>query len=227
MIIKANHQLDLLKKRRELSNSKRLTFSQIKQLRQSGYLYGIFISLVGLSICAWTSIQTVKKIKHKEKLVIQAKEYQLLKGKYNSIIKDLKSVYRVNNQIAQGIMGTHSGSALLLELQTKLPTTIQLTTIKSNGRDLTLEGKAIQPNGLSAINSLDIQLSDSFLMQDNSVFLSKASESSNNQKSYLNFTLNSKFSRPRSESLLANYERLGSFGLFKRVNLLKQEGLIK
>ncbi len=227
MIIKANHQLDLLKRRRESSNSKKLTYSQLKQLRRRGYLYGILISLLGLSIIAWTSIQTFRKIKYKEKLAIEAKEYELLKTKYNSITKDLKYIYKINTQIAQGILGTHSGSALLLELKEKIPTTIQLSTIKSNGRELTLQGKANQPHALSSINSLEIQLSDSFLIQDKSVFLSQASEAQNNQTSYLNFTLKSRYSIPNSESLLANYERLGSFGLFRRASLLKQEGLIK
>ena len=227
MIIKASHQIDLLKKRREGISSKRITFSQTKNLRKIGFVYGLIIASLGLTICTWSSIQTFRKIKYKEKLVIEANEYTILKNKYNSALYNLRSIYSVNNQIAQGIIGIKSGSALLLELREKLPTTIQLITIKSNGNELTLQGKTNQPYGLSSINSLELQLSNSFLIKDKSVFLSRAWGSNSKQKNHLNFTLNSKFTSPKAEALLSNYERLGSVGLFKRVNLLKQEGLIK
>ena len=227
MIINNKYQIDLLRKRRELSNSKVLTFSKIKKIKKLGTLYALLIISLGISICGWTSYQTFRRIKYKEKLAIEAIEYQLLITKYNSILKNLRSIYKVNNQIAQGIVGTKSGSALLLELRDKLPKTIQLITIKSKGKNLTLQGRADQPYALSSINSLELQLSDSFLIKGKSVFLTKAWESMNNEKSHLNFTINSKFSIPSSKELLANYERLGSFGLYKRVSLLKKEGLIK
>ena len=198
MIIKANHQLDLLKTRRKNSNSTRLTFSRIKRLRKKGLLYGLLIAGLGLSICGWTSFITFRKIKYKEKLVIEANEYQLLKSKYNSILTNLKSIYKVNNQIAQGIIGTKSGSALLLELREKLPTTIQLVSIKSNGNDLILQGKANQPSALSSINLLKLQISKSFLIKNKSVFLSRAKESQNKKESQLIFTLNSKFNTPKT-----------------------------
>ena len=227
MNIKSNHQLDLLRRRRDSDHKKRITFSKIKELRRKGNIFGILIPVMGILLCTWTSFQTFRTIKYKEKLVIEADEYQMLKTKYNSIKKNLQSIYNVNINIAQGIIGTKSGSALLLELKDKLPTTIQLTTLKANNKELKLEGKATQPFALNSINSLELQLSNSFLFEDKSVFLSKASESSDNKNKFLNFTISSKFLNPNAQSLLANYERLGSYGLLKRVNLLKQEGLIK
>ena len=227
MILKTNHQLDLLKKRRENSGNKRPTFSKTKQLRTKGFLCGLLISSLGISICAWTGFDTFRKIKYKEKLVIEANEYQLLKNRFNSLVSNLRSIYKVNTQIAQGIIGIKSGSALLLELREKLPKSIQLVSIKSIGDDLTLAGRAIEPNALRSINSLKMQLSDSFLIEDKSVFLSRAWDSKSKNNNHLNFTLKLKFSRPSSEEILVNYESLGSYGLFQRVNLLKQEELIK
>ena len=227
MKIKSKYQVDLLRKRREANSREKLTYSNTKKLKNRGLIIGLIISGLGLSICASTLFHTYKRIKYKEKLVVDSNEYELVKSKYNSILNDLKSIYKVNNQIAQGIIGTKSGSALLLELSDKLPTTIQLVAIKSKGKDLTLNGRANQPNALSSINSLELQLSDSFLIKEKSVFLKRAWEVKNNKTSHLNFTLISRFTSPSSDSLLANYEKLGSIGLLKRVNLLKQEGLIK
>ncbi len=227
MIIKTKNQVDLLRKRRAAYSTKKLTYSQTKKLKKRGWIFGLIISGLGLSICASTTFHTYRRIKYKENLVVESNEYDLLKNKYNTILTNLRSIYKVNNQIAQGVIGAKSGSALLLELSDKLPTTIQLITIKAKGKNLTLKGRANQPSALSYINSLKMQLSDSFLIENKSIFLSRAWEGKTNKKSYLNFTLNTKFASPQSNSLLANYERLGSIGLLKRVNLLKQEGLIK
>ena len=227
MISKPKYQLDLLRKRREDTNSSRLIFSNSKKLRKRGFLYGVLITSLGVSICAWTSFQTYRSINYKKKLLIEANEYQLLKTKYNDRLSNLKSIYKINNQISQGIIGIKAGSALLLEIKEKLPKTIQLVSINSKGKKLVLQGRANQPFALSSINSLKLQLLNSFIIEDKSVFLSRAWESRKNNQSFLNFTLSSKFSTPSFEELSVNYEKLGSLGLFKRVNLLKQEGLIK
>ena len=227
MIIKTKYRLDLLRKRREDSNSSRLLFSNTKKLKKRGFLYGVLITSLGLSICAWTSFQTFRSINYKNKLVIEANEYQILKTKYNQRLNNLKSIYKINNQISQGIIGIKSGSALLLEIKEKLPKTIQLVSINSKDKKLVLKGRANQPFALSSINSLELQLLNSFIIEDKSVFLSRAWESRTNKQSYLNFTLSSKFSTPSFEELSVNYEKLGSLGLFKRVSLLKKEGLIK
>ena len=227
MIIKSSHQIDLLNRRRELSNNKRLTFSKINNLRKRGYLFGFFIAAIGISICSWTTYYTFKRIKFKEKLILEANEYQQLKDRYNSIVNNLRSVYKINNQIARGIIGTKSGSAMFLELKEKLPTTIQLVSLSTKGKELNIEGIAFQPTALGSINSLQLQLRNSFLIKNKSVLLTKAWESKNEQINYMNFQMISSLSNPSADTLLANYERLGSIGLYKRVKLLKQEGLIK
>ena len=227
MILRQNYQLDLLRKRREFSNSDRVDFSKVKKQKKLGLLFGVLISCLGISICAWTGFQTYKRIKIKEKLIIEANEYKIMKRKYESMIKKLNSIYSVNNQISQGIIGTKSGSALLLEIRDKLPTTIQLIKINTNGPDLILQGRANQPSALSSINSFKIQLSNSFLIDNRSVFLSEAWQSKTDKISHLNFTLSSRFSSATADEISSNYKRLGSLGLLKRVNLLEQEGLIK
>ena len=226
MISQNPYKLDLLKRRREASNDKKVSISQIKKLRKKGILLGTIITTIGVTLCSLTGIHTYQRIKYKQKLDTEASEYQLLKTRYNSLIKNVESIYKINNQISEGIVGIKSGSALLLELSRILPTTIQLKGISVSGRQLKINGLANQPYGLEDINSLIIQVSNSFLIKDQSVFLSSA-ESSNNKNSNMNFILTSDFSNPSSQNLINNYEELGSYGLLKRVNLLKLERLIK
>ncbi len=222
-----SYQIDLLQKRRKESNTKKFTNSYIKKLKRLGFIYGVLITLLGVSICSLTSFHTFKRIKYKDKLTSESIEYKDLKSRYNLITKSLKSIYNVNNNIAQGIIGTKSGSALLLELKTIIPKTIQLISIQSNGKILTLEGKAIQPNALESINAFKLKVSNSFLIDKNSSFLSKIKTSKYDGGKYIDFTLTSNFSKLDYNIIQSNYLRLGSLGLLERVNNLKEEGLIK
>ena len=227
MINNSNYQIDLLQRRRLESNTKKFTNSSIKKLKKLGYIYGIVITLIGVTICSFTAIYTVRRVKYKEKLKLRELEYQDLKVKYDSMKESLKKIYSVNNNIAQGIIGTKSGSALLLELRKIIPTTIQLTSIKSNGKNLTLKGKAIEPNALESINSFKLQIADSFLINNDSSFLSKIETSKYRDKNSLDFTLTSNFSELETKQIQSNYLMLGSMGLLERVNILKEEKLIK
>ena len=226
MISNNPYKLDLLKRRREANNDKKVSINQIKKLRKKGILLATIITTMGVALCSLTGIHTYQRIKYKQKLDTEASEYQLLKTRYQSLIKNVESIYKINNQISEGIVGIKSGSALLLELSKILPTTIQLKGISVSGRQLKINGLANQPYGLEDINSLIIQVSNSFLIKDQSVFLSSA-KSSNNKNGNMNFIVTSEFSNPSSQKLIINYEELGSYGLLKRVNLLKLERLIK
>ena len=227
MINQNSYKLDLLKRRREESNDEKVTISQIKKLRKRGILLGTIIATIAIGLCSLSGIHTYQRIKYKEKLNTEASEYQLLKNKYQSLIKNVESIYKINNQISEGIVGIKSGSALLLELSKILPTTIQLKGVSVRGRELILNGLANQPYALEAINSLIIKISNSFMIKDQTVFLSSAKTSKNNNIDSMNFKLTSEFSNPSSKNLIANYKELGSSGLLKRVNLLKLERLIK
>tara|TARA_Y100001968_G_scaffold333866_1_gene400311 strand:+ start:2175 stop:2855 length:681 start_codon:yes stop_codon:yes gene_type:complete len=220
------HQLDLLQIRRSNNNINKSSSRLIKKLRSKGMIIGCIVSLAGVSLCSYTAAKTYLRVKFKEKLILKANEYEDLKNTYKTNLKDLKSIYKTNDQIAKGIIGIRSGSALLTEIKEIIPTTIQLDSISSQEGELKLLGLANEPNALDSINSLKLQISNSFLIKNRSTILDKASESNINKKS-LKFELSSSFLSPKAEKLMSNYEKLGSLGLFKRVRLLYKEGLIK
>jgi len=183
--------------------------------------------IINLSISIYLGFDTYKKVMYRNKLTIEANKYGELKQTYESLKKKVKSIYKVNSQIAQGIIGVKSGSALLLEVNQILPTTIQIESIESKENKFTLKGLAYQPKALTSINSLTLQVKNSFLIDEKTPFLIEAIGNKTDKKDYLKFTLESKFKKHNADILLDNYERLGSYGLAKRVNLLKQEGLIE
>ena len=85
----------------------------------------------------------------------------------------------------------------------------------------------MQPKALESINSLKLKISNSFLIDNNSSFISEVKTSKHLKKDALTFTLISDFSELDSKSIQSNYPKLGSFGLLNRVTILKEEGLIK
>ena len=227
MIIENSYQLDILRKRREDSNTKKYTITKTRKLKKIGMLSAGIISLIGISICSLTLLHTIKRINYKEKLLLEADMYEKYKRNYNTILNELRSIYNVNSKISQGILGTRSGSALLLELKEILPTTIQLEKIQIQGKKYLLEGNAKEKIALDSINSLKLQISNSFLVKKETTFLAKAWKRPNSIDNSMNFRLTSDFTNPSTDALLANYEKVGSIGLFKRVILLKKEGLIR
>ena len=63
MINQYSYKLDLLKRRREENNDKKVTISQIKKLRKRGVLIGIIIAFIGIGLCSMTGIHTYQRVK--------------------------------------------------------------------------------------------------------------------------------------------------------------------
>ena len=219
------YQFDLLRKRRGEKNQK-ITFSDTKKLKRLGFIIGLLIASLGISLCSFTSIYTYQRIRFKERLAIKADQYQRLKENFESDIIKLRDIYKINSQIADGIIGINSGSSMLLEITQLIPITIKLNLIEVDNKNIFLSGLATQPNALESINSFKLQVSNSFLFSDKATILTKVSESRNTLKS-LDFRLTSNLINSNSDKLIANYEKHGSYGLLKRVSFLKREGLIE
>ncbi len=233
MINFSHQKLDILKERRRLNNAQKYTYGSIKNNRRKGYFIGIGIAGISVICCTLFSIHTFKRYTYKQELLNDVKEFNDFKETYGRILQQTKIIYDTNKRISQGIIGIRSGSSLLVELKNILPKTIQLKYINSNKNKFELAAIAIQPYALDSINSLQLQLSNSFLFNSNSVFLTKAwggkqqDNKTNKIDDILNINMVAKFNNPSSKIILDNVKKLGSFGLVKRTELLKNEGLIK
>ncbi|WP_158466908.1 hypothetical protein [Prochlorococcus marinus] len=225
--------MDILKERRKVNNVKKFTYKSIKNNRRKGYFLGLVIAGLSFISCGLFSIHTFKRHAYKKVLLVDVKEYNDLKKTYSDILQQTKTIYNTNKNISQGIIGMKSGSILMTEIKNILPKTIQLKYINSTKDKFELTGISTQPNALDSINALQIKLSNSLLFNSNSVFLTKAwggkqkDNKTNQLEDILNFNMVAKFNYPSSKIILEKFNRLGSFGLVRRTQLLKDEGLIK
>jgi type IV pilus assembly protein PilN len=149
----------------------------------------------------------------------------------------LAQVEQANTALVKGLLGVRSGSALLRDLQRRVPQGIQLTEAKAQGAggELVLKGLAGDPQPFAAINALQLQLKRSPLVDPAGVVLRKASREEQDGRSepgprQVAFELVVRFRpantiSPQAEKQLL--EELGSDGLARRLNLLQKEGLLR
>lgn len=224
---------DILQKRSKDNGNLAVRNFSVKKIRREGTSLAIFILLVVSSLCFGTYIYGRNLSAQKKYLQTLEVEYNLLDKKYRETLKLVKEIREINTEIAEGIAGIKSGSALLSEISKIIPKTIQLEKLQSNSLDLNTVGIASQPNGLISINALKIELENSLFLDEDDVKLEKAWESQvqetskNDMSNILNFKINAKFSDNYNAKLIKYLEDLGSVGLARRVSILTNEGLIK
>ena len=229
-----SHNFDLLHKRWDVNGESAQKYISTKKLRERGALIGISFTLFCFLVCLSTLIYSNYLSKKKDKLLIQANKFDQLDKKYRENLSSLRKVVDENREIAQGIAGIRSGSALLSELREILPNTIQVKMISADNNKLNLQGLAIQPYGLDSINSLKIQIENSIFINKKNVKLTRAwetekdnIENKNEKTKVLKYKIIANFSDKYNSKLISYLRKLGSYGLASRVQKIKREGLLK
>jgi len=225
MVKESFKQIDLLRKRRE-SNYFLVepNFIDKRKYIKKGILSGsiiIIISLIlGIPFIFRTKFLESKKLKIK----IFSDEYDLLVNKLNKESKELKEISKFNSDLKNAILNISSSSALFQEISLIIPKDVQLLEFISKGNSLFLKAKLSNDDYLGILNSFLINLDESEFIKFNDIDLIsiKASKNENKakEKSYI-AEINTKVSdkyRDINEKYLI---KLGSYGLFNRLNILK------
>jgi type IV pilus assembly protein PilN len=173
-----------------------------------------------------------------ERLGTVEAEVQLFETQLTASKAKLKGVTKVNEDLVKGLIAVRSGSAVLRDLQTRVPEGIQLTTATEEGDGYQLKGVSRDPQAFARINALQLQLKRSPLVDPNGVTMVKASrgEGGNTNQAAgasaagpgpVSFEIKVKFRPPISpaaEKQILN--QLGAEGLERRFDLLQKEGLL-
>jgi type IV pilus assembly protein PilN len=129
----------------------------------------------------------------------------------------------------QGVLAVRSGSALLRDLQLRVPRGVQLTDVKeqSGGKGLLIKGVAVGGQPFALINALQLELKRSPLFDPNRVVLRKAAREQGAARRDVSFELDVQF-RPAIQPLAEKQilEQLGADGLAARLALLQREELL-
>jgi len=215
-------QIDLLRKRRKVSNLLDPYFVDTNKYIKNGIFSGLILITIsfitGIPFIARTQILENKK----DKIRIFSDEYDLLEKKLDKESQQLKEISKFNNELKNSIMDISSSSALLKEITLIIPKDIQLLEFSSSDDTLNMKAKLSTDKYLQTINSFLLNLDKSKLIKFEDIDLKKVSISERNleEKSYF-VDISTKLSTNYREINEKYLIQLGSFGLSNRLNLLK------
>ena len=222
-MVKVNFkQIDLLRKRREISYFAEPYFVDTKKYIKRGLFLGLVLITISL-ICGTPFIFRIKFLENKKnKIKIFSDEYDLLEKKLDIESKQLKEISKFNNDLKNSVMNISSSSALFKEIALIIPKEIQLLEFTSKGESLFLKAKLFNDKYLETLNSFLLNLDKSELVKFNEIDLKeiKASTKNNEDKIYeaeIDTKVSTKYDEINEKYLI----KLGSYGLFNRLNILK------
>jgi type IV pilus assembly protein PilN len=152
----------------------------------------------------------------------------------------LRTLTTANRALLQGLVTTRSGSALLRDLQTRVPQGVQLTSlaVSPGQQNLRLLGTAADPQAFARINALQIALGRSPLLEAGSVRLLKALRGEPRPSpppagqpavpsAQVGFELTASLRPALPPAVeLQLLSELGATGMARRLQLLRGEGLL-
>lgn len=193
-------------------------------------LIGLLLGLSGLAV-----LRGLLLLSDIDRLAAVEAQEQQLQGLLTARAQTLKTVEQSNTALVKGLIGTRSSSALMRDLQQRVPQGVQLTDAQqqSDQQQMLLKGLASDPEAFVRVNALQLVLKRSPLVDaDKGVTLVKAvrdrDDSNRNKVSpAVEFELRFAFREPipaAAEKVIL--EELGAEGLSRRLDLLQKEGLL-
>ena len=216
-------QIDLLRKRRKNNFLVDPYFIENKKYFKQGIFSGFILIIISLILGIPFILRTSFLENKKEKIRPFSDEYDLLEKKLNKESKELKEISKFNKNLTNSIVNISSSSALLKEISLIIPADMQLIEFISKGDSLNLQAKIFSDKNLETINSFLINLAKSELIKFNNIDLKeiKASSKDNKGNIFL-FDLKTKISTEYEDINDKYLVKLGSYGLFNRLQILKK-----
>ena len=215
-------KIDLLRKRRDATYFAEPYFIDTKKYIKRGLISGFTIIATSL-ILGLPFLFRIKFLENKkEKLREFSNQYDLLEKKLDKESKQLKEIAEFNNNLKNSIINISSSSALFQELSYLIPKDIQLLEFSSKKNSLVMKAKLSSDKYLEIINAFSLNLENSDLVEFDDFDLKKIEVSKENStdKNYI-VDIETKVSTKYSEINSKYLTKLGSFGLFNRLNILK------
>ena len=222
-MVKGNFkQIDLLRKRRDSNYLIEPYFIDNKKYIKKGIFSGLILILITLILGIPFIFRTMFLENKKAKIKIFSDEYDLLYKKLNKESKKLKEISKFNSDLKNAIVNISSSSALFQEIALIIPKEVQLLEFISKGNSLLLKAKLSNDGYLEILNSFLINLDKSELVKFNDIDLIeiKALNMNSKDKGYevkINTKVSTKYNEINEKYLI----KLGSYGLFNRLNILK------
>ena len=215
-------QIDLLRKRRDSNYLLEPYFIDTRKYIKKGIFSGFILIIITLILGIPFIFRTKFLENKKAKIKIYSDEYDSLVKKLNKESNELKEISKFNSDLKNAIINISSSSALFQEIALIIPENIQLLEFISKDNSLVLKAKLPHIGYLEILNSFLIKLDKSELVKfsDIDLIAIKVFNQNSKDKAYL-VEINTKVSNRYNEINDKYLIKLGSYGLFNRLNILK------
>ena len=210
-------KVDLLRKRRESNSFQDPFFIDTRKFIIKGIYIGL--SIISVSLLVGFVFIVRSNIIQRKKTGIKplVDEYNSLQLKLDKESKELKSVAQFNRNLKESIVNISSSSALLSEISSKTPASIQLIKLNSSNSILTLKSQVPESKTFNLINGFLIGLDNSEFINFSEIDLGEIKAE---DKKFV-FDITTKITTNFEEINQKYLKNLGSEGLSNRIDLLK------
>lgn len=226
--------LDLLRERRRLIGQESMTVALADRRRlliQGTTLGGIVLGAL-LGVIALVHLRHQLVLAQMGRLHAVEAQADQLRQQLGARKARLAQITTINNQLVVALTSVRSSSALMKDLQIRLPVGIQLTSMDTTGGSLVLRGQTFDPQAFERINAFELELKHAPLLDPGAISLSKVERKAPDAdlprgvRPPVTFELTAAFTPLESRQQLMILRQLGSGGLARRLELLQREGLI-
>ncbi len=217
-------KIDILRKRRAANLLKEPFFIDTRKYIKKGIYIGLSIILLSILLGFVFIFRTSVIQRKKTNIKPLVDQYDSLQKKLDKESKELKIIAAFNKKLKNSIVNISSSSALLGEISTRIPKSIQLINLKSSNSVLTLKGKVEEDKAFNLINGFILGLDTSEFINFSDIDLGDIkidNEDSDIKKSYL-FDISTNITTDFEEINQKYLIKLGSEGLSNRINILKR-----
>ena len=214
-------QIDILRARRETNGLVDPYFIDNRKYIKKGIFKGFIIIISSFIIGTPFVFRTRFLENKKEKIKVFSDEYDLIEKKLSKEQKEINDILNFNNKLKSEILNINSSSALFQEIALIIPKDIQLLNFQTEGDNLFLKAKIYKSEYLEILNSFLINLDNSELVRFGDIDIKKIKTSNSNSKEKsFSIDIDTKVSTEYRDINQKYLIKLGSYGLFNRLNIL-------
>ncbi len=226
--------LDLLRERRRKIGQQSITvaLADRRRLLVQGTTVGAIVLGVMLGLIGLVYLQHQLVLGQMGRLNAVEAEAGQLRQQLSARKARLAQITTINKQLVVALTGVRSSSALMKELQIRLPVGIQLSSADTASGSLVLRGQTFDPRAFERINAFELELQNSPLLDPKAINLTKVERKAPDAnlptgvRPPVTFELTAPFAPLEPSQQLVILRQLGSGGLARRLELLQREGLL-
>lgn len=221
---------DLYSSRRKENKTELFLLKSNKPVAISGVITGGSFVIFVLFFSLLLTFQSLFLKNKNFQLQTYVDAYDKFQSEINKIKIQNRELKLTNKRLINDLINIKSGSSIISEISFLIPKFISLNSLNVNKNRVEIKGTVNQKNGLEYINIFIININDSEFFNSKATKIIQVKETENSDDSMmkrLNFIIKAELTDKFEVINKNRLKELGSLGIAKRIQMIKDRGLIK